>query len=87
MVIKFVLFEYEFSKIWIFKELANKSCGLSHFSQLPGRPYHTYISIQFNIIRERFSMAVLPYRNTRKTSTCRTIAKMLHSHHTLDKFY
>ena len=85
---------YQIRPIWEWTSLANRDpweacnqpCDLSRSSQLLGR-YHTCISIRVNIMRGRFSMTVLPYRNTRKMSTCHTVAEMLPSYRTHDIFW
>ena len=84
MVFELVPFENkQSSQIGILEELA---ISLSRSSQLPGRPYRTHVSIQVNQIRGRFSTAVLPCHNTRKTSTCRTVLERLPSYRTRGTF-
>jgi hypothetical protein len=85
MVIKFVPFENEqSSQIGILKELAISLVAfLVPASYLAGL---ITLMLASNIIPGRFSMAVLPCRNTRKTSTCCTVVERLPSYHTHDTF-
>ncbi len=84
MVIKFVPFKNEqSSQIRILEELAISLVAfLVPASYLAG----LIILMLVNIIPGRFSMAVLPCRNTRKMSTCCTVAERLPSYHTHDTF-
>lgn len=86
MVIKHVPFENkQSSQIGILKELAiSLVTFLVPASYLAGL-ITPVLAIKANITRERSpSMAVLPYRNTRKTSTCCTVAETLPSFRTRD---